>query len=74
MLWEYFDGASQWDSPRWGVGGVLHLSSDHYVYSTFIVNETKNYCELMALKLNLCLAREKGISHLHIYGDSIMVI
>jgi ribonuclease HI len=39
-----------------------------------IGNETNNYYELLALKLVLLLALEKGISHIQIYGDSLLVI
>lgn len=60
FLWWSFSRSSQ----------VITLS----LFPTNIVNETRNFCELMALKLTLHLAQEKGISHLYIYGNSLLVI
>jgi ribonuclease HI len=35
-----------------------------------IGSETNNYCELMALMI----ARENGVFHIQIFGDSLLVI
>lgn len=75
MLWDFFDGASQRDPPRGSAGGILRLSKNPCIFfSAGIGNKTNNFCEMISLKLTLCLAQGKSISHLHIYGDSLLVI
>jgi hypothetical protein len=73
--WAYFDGASQNDGQICGGGVVLYLFESHYYNLTMGLGPgTNNYAELMALKLLLTFAGEKGINSLQIFGDSMVVI
>jgi hypothetical protein len=73
--WDFFDGASQDNGEHCGGGGVLHLSPTHFYKLKWGLGQgSNNYAELMALKLLLTFAGEKGISNLHIFGDSMVVI
>jgi ribonuclease HI len=73
--WAYFDGASPSDQRNCGGGGCLYLSQSHY----FFLKEglgagTNNYSELLALKLLLLFAIEKGCRALQVFGDSLVII
>jgi ribonuclease HI len=73
--WAYFDGASQNDGQTCGGGAVLHLSDAHFFNLKLGLGPgTNNYAELMALKLLLNFAGEKGIRSIQIFGDSMVVI
>jgi hypothetical protein len=73
--WAFFDGASQGTPPRGGAGGILHLSMFHSIsFKDGVGQASNNLCELMALKLVLMLAWEHGVTHIQIFGDSLLVI
>jgi ribonuclease HI len=61
-------GFCQWSfsgnpPPRGGAGGILNLSTSHTIsFKARVGQETNNFCELMALKLVLMLAREHGVN------------
>jgi ribonuclease HI len=58
-----------------GVGGILHILNNHFLFfSTGLGEATNNYSEIMALYLVLLLAFEKNIRKLNIYGDSMFSI
>jgi hypothetical protein len=79
--WAFFDGVGQGQPTTRGEGGIIstnEVSSFSFVASLGLT--TNNLRELMALKLTLLLAREKGINYLHIginylhiYGDYSLV-
>jgi len=71
--WGYFDGSSQ--ATGCGGGGVLYLEETHsFKFVAGLGGGTNNYAELMALKLLLLLAVEKGCRTLQVFGDSMLVI
>jgi ribonuclease HI len=73
--WEFFYGASQNEGLLCGGGAVLHLSYSHLFKMKWGLGPgTNNFAELMALKLLLTFAGEKGISNLQIFGDSMVII
>jgi ribonuclease HI len=54
---------------------VIYISPSHYYNLKWGLGQgSNNYAELMALKLLLTFAGEKGITHLQIFGDSMVVI
>lgn len=54
---------------------MLHLSNSHSLkFTAELGNGTNNFSELMALKLVLALGLEHGVSHLQVFGDSLLVI
>jgi ribonuclease HI len=62
-------------APKDMQGGILYLSSSHYVsFKARIEHQSNNLCELIALKLFLQLTQEHNISQLQIFGDSLLVI
>lgn len=70
-----FDGASQGNPIKGGAGGILYLSSNHSIsFKAGIGQETNNFCQMMALKLVLRLAKEFGVTHFQIFDDSMLVI
>jgi ribonuclease HI len=73
--WDFFDGASKDLGVRCGGGGVLHLLSTYFLKIKWGLGQGSNNCvELMALKLLLSFAGEKGIMNLQIFGDSFVII
>lgn len=71
----YFDGASQGNPQICGAGGIIFLEKSHSLkFRAGLVQGTNNYAELMAFKLHLTLASEKGITNLQIFGDSLLVM
>jgi ribonuclease HI len=62
MPWAYFDGASQNENQLCGGGVVLLLSIDHsFKLKMGLKSSSNNFVELMALKLMLQFAGEKGV-------------
>jgi ribonuclease HI len=56
-------------------GGCIYLSDQHYFYLRAGLGiDTNNYSEIMALKLLLLFATEKGCTSLQIFGDSLIII
>lgn len=73
--WAFFDWASQNNGQACGGGAVLFLSDSHYFKIKMGLGlGIKNYVELMALKLLILYAREKGVNSLQIFGDSLNVV
>ena len=55
--------------------GCLYLSDSHYFLLKSRVREgTNNFVELLALKMLLILAAEKGCKSFQVFGDSMIVI
>ena len=73
--WVVFDGASHNDSQLNEGGVSLHLSSANFFNLKMGLGVgTNNLDEVMALKILLTFAGEKGVTSLHIFGDSMIVI
>jgi len=72
-----FDGCSKGNPGRAGAGAVLFDSRGHERWSIahFVGQKaTNNYAEYSGLLLGLKQAVIMGISHLHVQGDSLLVI
>jgi hypothetical protein len=73
--WNFFNIASQSNPSKGGVGGIIFLSKNHlFSFKDRISHAKNNYRELATLKLILILSLEKGLSHIQILGDSLLVI
>eukprot|EP01018_Ginkgo_biloba_P009885 Gb_00929 [translate_table: standard] len=73
--WAFFDGAAQGEPQICGAEGILCIKALHTIkFKAGLGKGTNNYAELMALKLRLFLAGEKGVSRLQVFGDSMVVI
>ena len=73
--WAFVDGASQGRTWSGGAGGILHLSISHSIHFVASLGDvSNNSTEFAAIKVLLCLSHSIGILHLHIYGDSKLVI
>lgn len=71
----FFDGVSQNDSQLNEGGVAFHLSNTHFFNLKMGLGVgTNNLDEVMALKILLTFAGEKGVTSLHIFGDSMIVI
>lgn len=64
-------GASQGDLSIGGDGGIMFLSDSHfYKFQAGLGRATNNTAELMALKLVLMLAAQKGVQKFQMMGCS----
>lgn len=73
--WAYFEGASHGDPRLCGAGGSLHLGDGLFLnFQTGLGPGTNNLAELMALRMILLLAIEKGVNRLQVFGDSLLVM
>ena len=73
--WGFFDGSSLGNPKVCVAGGILFLTADHYItFKAGLGVGTNNFAELFALKLLISLALKKQIKHIHIFGDSMLVI
>jgi hypothetical protein len=73
--WGYFDGASQGHPPSCGVGVVLYINQNHYIYIRYAPGGGKNNkVELIALWTLLETSKKKDIRKLQVLGDSKLVI
>jgi hypothetical protein len=71
----YFDGASQGHPPKCGVGVVLLINQNHYIYIRYAPGGgTNNRVELIALWTLLETTKQKDIRKLHVLGDSKLAI
>ena len=71
--WGFFDGAAQ--NNVCGGGDFLYVSDTHFYEIVARLGEgSKNYAELMCLKLLLIFAAEKGCRIINFMGDSMNVI
>lgn len=73
----YFDGASKCNPGLSGCGCVIYnqLGEEMYNDNKFIGSmETNNVAEYCGLILGLQLAIQHNITHLHVYGDSNLII
>jgi ribonuclease HI len=67
--------SAQGTPTKGGAGGIIHLDEDSTIsFATSLGEASNNFIEFMAIKLLILLAKERGISHLNIYGDSMLVI
>eukprot|EP01018_Ginkgo_biloba_P039380 Gb_12932 [translate_table: standard] len=73
--WAFFHGAAQGIPQICGAGGVLYIDEGlSFKFRAGLGFGTNNFAKLMALKLILLLANEKGFSRLQVFGDSLNVI
>jgi hypothetical protein len=73
--WDFFYRASQNENQSCGGGAILFLSLQHsFKLKMGLGPGTNNYVELMAIKLLLLFAGEKGVQTIQIFGDSMIVI
>ena len=73
--WGYFDGAAQGDLIRCGAGAILHLTENHSFRLKWSLGEgTNNKAELLAIFMLITFAHEKGVRHIQIFEDSMLVI
>jgi ribonuclease HI len=73
--WAFFDGVAQGSPSSGAIRGILHLDESSSIsFASHLGSATNNYNKFMAVKLLITLAIEKGITHLNIYGDSMLVI
>jgi ribonuclease HI len=70
--WEYFHGAAQGDPKVCEAGGVIFWKDSHTLKFK-AGGGTNNMPELMAPKLILMLAAEKGASRIQIFADSPVI-
>jgi len=60
---------------RVGVGGLIFINDDRWTkFKAAIGQRSNNMAELMALKLTLIIATQKGIQKFHVFGDSKLVV
>lgn len=70
-----FDGASRGNPGPSGIGAVIfHNGQEIWATCRYIGNKTNNQSEYSALILGLKEALSRDIKHLHVYGDSQLVI
>ena len=63
LQWEYFDGSSKRNRELCGGGFVAYLTDKNYFHITLgFMEVSNNFGELLALKLLLAFALEKGCS------------
>ena len=73
--WGFFYGFALGNPKVCGAGGILFLTADHYItFKAGLGVGTNNFAKLFALKLLLSLALKKHIKHIHIFGDSMLII
>jgi ribonuclease HI len=66
--WAYFDWDSKKNSQMSGARGILHFRESHILkFKAGLGRGTNNYVELMALKLILCLASERGVQKIQFF-------
>jgi ribonuclease HI len=71
----FFDGTSEGDPHMGGAIGVFHFSTSHSLtLNTSMGHGFNKFSELMALKLLLTLALEYRVTHLQVFGHSLLVI
>jgi hypothetical protein len=72
--WDFFDGAASEDHLLCGEG-CLRLSA-HYFFllKAGLGGGTNNYSKIMALKLLILFAMEKGCKTLQVFRDSLLII
>ena len=59
--WWYFDGATNGEPKRSGVGGLIFIYDYHWFSFKYVLGLDSNiFAELSALRLLLWLAKEKG--------------
>jgi ribonuclease HI len=56
------------------LGNYLPHRGLHNIFRNKLGEATNNFSEFMAINLLILLAKEKGISQLTIYGDSLLVV
>jgi len=74
-MWGYFDGASQGHPSSIGIGVVLFLNLNHYIYIRYAPSGgSNNKAKLVALCNLLKKTKQKDIRKLQVMGDSKLVI
>ena len=72
--WCYFDGASQGDLTIGGAGDIVFSTNDSWVkFSTGLDRCTNNKDGLLSLKITMLLALTIDITHLQVFGDSLLI-
>jgi ribonuclease HI len=71
--WSYFNGASQ--NHVGGMGGILYMDEHHWLkYVVGPGNSSNNKVILLALKLLIMIAWDKGVQNLQILSDPKLII
>ncbi len=70
----YFDGASQGNPGKAGIGAVLIIGKEKYTFKMPIGEKTSNQAEYLALIAGMLLAKRKNVNYLTVRGDSKLVI
>jgi ribonuclease HI len=73
--WGFFDGASQDEGTKCGVGYVLFFTDEHFFEGkSYLGPGSNNFGELEAMFLLLKAAKKKGCNYIQVFGDSELVI
>ena len=72
----YFDGCSKGNPGKAGAGYVIYKDNEEISYKSIYVGEkeTNNKAEYMGIFEGLLYAVENDIKHIHVKGDSNLVI
>jgi ribonuclease HI len=76
----YFDGSSKRNPGRGGAGAVLYTQTDTnrsemFAFSHFVgENVTNNFAEYTGLVIGLTECLKRGVKHVCVKGDSLLVI
>jgi len=74
-LWGYLNGASQGHPPNCGVGVVLFIRKNYYIFIRYVLDlGSNNRVGYIALWTLLETAKEKNVRKLQVMGDSKCVI
>ncbi len=74
VAYAYFDGASRLSTACGGSGAVILCEGLHYIARFLNHRVTNNETEYQGVIDTLSLALELGVTHLHVHGDSQLVI
>ena len=75
VLWSYFDGATHGEPRVCGIEDLLNLSENHWFrFQVGLGHGSNNFIDLSDLRLLLCLAMEKGLDGIHIFGDTQIIV
>ena len=73
--WSFFDGTSQDNPKKCGVGGYLVFNSSHCIsFPLDLGVGPNNWVELSILASLLGISIEKRVGRSHVYGDSKLLV
>ena len=70
----YTDGGARGNPGPAGIGAVLTIGEEQYVFKKYIGETTNNQAEYQALILGLDEAIKRGIKEIHCFLDSELVV